>query len=94
MSNRRHFLKTTGLAAVGLYGFGFRSVTKKEPSLYSQQYTWTTYLKREGKNWTPEILSDVKKAGFHGLEATLETAVQGQKMLPALQQHRLGNHSL
>jgi len=75
MRNRRNFLQSTLLGAAGAAlispeAFSY-SFNNKIAPIASQQYTWSTYYQREGKEWMKdpkECLKAYKKSGFTAYE--------------------------
>ena len=78
MINRRQFVKNMAAASAAAYFTQPASLfakAEKEVKISCQQYPWTTFMKREGKNWKTnpeESIKMVAKSGIKGFEPSYE----------------------
>lgn len=92
--NRRGFLKTgltTGALASGWIA------AAESPHVACNQYTWTVYYKREGKDFNADLdagLAAVAEAGIDGFEPGLARPDDATKLIPLLKKHGLQMRSV
>lgn len=82
MKDRRIFLKSIALSAGAAFtsrDLFSKSVFVPEVKIASQQYTWFTYFKREGKTWMENAEDSFKtflETGFNGYEPSFNNLAE------------------
>ena len=98
--HRRHFLKSATAAAGSAYllhtlpAFGNPAASLQ---VACQQYTWFSYFRREGKDWSEDLNASLQaftSSGIQGFEPSFESAAQVDTLQPLLKQHRVWTKSL
>lgn len=96
---RRHFLKSATAAGSAcllnaLPTFGNPTAS---PKVACQQYTWFSYLRREGKDWQKDLdatFQGITDAGMQGFEPSFESAAQIEPLQPHLKKYNVWTKSL
>ena len=79
MTSRRETLKRLGMAAAATAALPYLHCTGKSPvssQIASQQYTWTTYFRREGRDWGADMavsLGELAASGYAGFEPSFDS---------------------
>jgi len=98
--NRRDFVHTSSLAVGGFtVGAAFNYKLQQAPSskVACQQYTWQTYLKREGIIWNADLdtfMGFFMKSGLTGFEPSFDSVESVSTLYPYLETHNIWTRSL
>ena len=91
--NRRKFLHTTALAAVGAAS----AAEAKTPRIATNTYPWGTFAKREGKPFvqhTDELFAAIASTGITGYEPNIKALTEFDGLAVRLKAHGLEMRSL
>ncbi len=93
-TNRRHFLNTAlALATTTTLSSLQKTSPKKLPYPIScNQYTWFTFFKREGRDWSSDLdasLAEYVKSGFQAFEPSFTELKEVHTLAPLLKKHKL-----
>jgi len=100
MMERRNFIKTTLTAAGSAYLLNSSPVfgnTTKDLNVACQQYTWFSYFRREGKEWSKNLdasLNAFTSSGLQGFEPSFESPAEVKNLQPLLKDYGVWTKSL
>ena len=108
MQDRRTFLRRTSGALGAALVVPQTSVSAQsrtsalvrpaaEPHFACNQYTWTVYFEREGRDFNADLdagLAEVAAAGLDGFEPSVTSPDEIERMAPLLEKHGLAMRSL
>jgi inosose dehydratase len=98
--HRRHFLKSASAAAGSaylLYNFPAFANSTKALEVACQWYTWFSYFRREGKEWSKDLDASLKaftSSGLQGFEPNFESTEEVEQLQPHLKKHGIWSKSL
>ncbi|MEL6650718.1 MAG: sugar phosphate isomerase/epimerase [Bacteroidota bacterium] len=81
-SNRREFIQQSSVLSASMM-LPWQGKRKALP-VACQQYTWTTFFRREGRSWEEDYrqsLSDFKASGLQGIESFLPDLPKSQALI-------------
>jgi inosose dehydratase len=93
-SNRRHFLHTALAVATTttLSSLQKPSPQKLPHPISCNQYTWFTFFRREGRDWSADLdksLAEYVKSGFQAFEPSFEKVDDVKRLAPLLKKYDL-----
>ena len=108
MPNRRHFLRRTSAAlgaalvapqtsALAQTSVLPQTSVRAEPHFACNQYTWTVYFRREGRDFSDDLdanLAEVAASGLDGFEPNATSPEEIDRMAPLLEKHGLAMRSV
>ncbi len=93
-TNRRNFL--SGLASASLGTFLLSSFSEKAKTnvfpISCNTYNWTTFYKRQGKNWGEDwdaCIADFAKTGIPAIEPSFNNPLEATKLATILKKHNI-----
>jgi inosose dehydratase len=98
MPSRRQFLQTSSLATIGFtLTAPSLNFSNSGPHIACQQYPWSTFFRRQGKDWSAELghsFQQVAKAGLEGFEPSFNSFAEVKPVGKQLKKQKLRATSL
>lgn len=100
MKSRREFIKAGAAAGGAMLTASHLTALSKVFAgsvIACQQYPWSTFFKREGRDWFQDIDSsilEVTRSGFASFEPTFDSVEAVEKMKPVLKKYKIDTKSL
>jgi inosose dehydratase len=98
--NRRAFLSSlASLTAAGLLSSskGWAHLLADQPHLATNEYSWITFYKRQGRDWFADLdasLGELAKSGIVGYEPSVKKPEDLSLLAPLLKKHKLKMRSI